>query len=146
MTQSNEDDLKEEIIELTETLASAWNDGDPRTVESLCDPHLTTFDPEYGVVSGIDNIAPPVHKNVTNTMVLEPHVHLLGHGTACIAYIRSTEYIQRNRGLRRGGIHVEEAEETRVWHKRSGKWRNVHFHCGLTYDYEEEDPYYDYDD
>lgn len=30
-----------------------------------------------------------------NTTILNPHVHLLGEDTACIAYVRLTQYIDK---------------------------------------------------
>lgn len=60
----------------------------------------------------------PVH-----TILLNPHVHLLGEDAACIAYIRLTQYTDGG-----GRPRTMQSEETRVWHRRDGKWQNVHFH------------------
>ena len=30
--------------------------------------------------------------------------------------------------FRLGHAHTTQAEETRVWHRRDGRWLNVHFH------------------
>lgn len=62
-----------------------------------------------------------------NTTILNPHVHLLGDEAACIAYVRLTQYIDRD-----GHAHTHQSEETRVWHKRDSKWQNVHFHRSVT--------------
>lgn len=60
----------------------------------------------------------PVH-----TILLNPHVHLIGENAACIAYIRLTQYMDG------GGMpRTMQSEETRVWHRRDGKWQNIHFH------------------
>nr|XP_010342847.2 calcium/calmodulin-dependent protein kinase type II subunit alpha isoform X4 [Saimiri boliviensis boliviensis] len=60
----------------------------------------------------------PVH-----TTILNPHIHLMGDESACIAYIRITQYLDA------GGIpRTAQSEETRVWHRRDGKWQIVHFH------------------
>lgn len=60
----------------------------------------------------------PVH-----TILLNPHVHLIGENAACIAYIRLTQYMDA------GGMpRTMQSEETRVWHRRDGKWQNIHFH------------------
>lgn len=61
----------------------------------------------------------PIH-----TTILNPHVHVIGEDAACIAYIRLTQYIDG-----RGRPRTSQSEETRVWHRRDGKWQNVHFHC-----------------
>uniref|UniRef100_A0A8D3CUE5 calcium/calmodulin-dependent protein kinase n=1 Tax=Scophthalmus maximus TaxID=52904 RepID=A0A8D3CUE5_SCOMX len=60
----------------------------------------------------------PVH-----TTILNPHIHLVGEEAACIAYIRVTQYIDAN-----GTPRTAQSEETRVWHRRDGKWQIVHFH------------------
>ncbi|MEQ2203115.1 Calcium/calmodulin-dependent protein kinase type II subunit gamma, partial [Xenoophorus captivus] len=61
----------------------------------------------------------PVH-----TTLLNPHVHLIGEDAACIAYIRLTQFVDAT-----GRPRSSQSEETRVWHRRDGKWLNVHFHC-----------------
>lgn len=61
----------------------------------------------------------PIH-----TTILNPHVHVIGEDAACIAYIRLTQYIDGQ-----GRPRTSQSEETRVWHRRDGKWQNVHFHC-----------------
>lgn len=61
----------------------------------------------------------PIH-----TTILNPHVHVIGDDAACIAYIRLTQYIDGQ-----GRPRTSQSEETRVWHRRDGKWQNVHFHC-----------------
>lgn len=33
---------------------------------------------------------------------------------------------------RQGHAHTHQSEETRVWHKRDGKWQNVHIHRSYT--------------
>lgn len=60
----------------------------------------------------------PVH-----TILLNPHVHLIGENAACIAYIRLTQYMDVS-----GMPRTMQSEETRVWHRREGKWQNIHFH------------------
>uniref|UniRef100_A0A4W4EJ95 calcium/calmodulin-dependent protein kinase n=1 Tax=Electrophorus electricus TaxID=8005 RepID=A0A4W4EJ95_ELEEL len=60
----------------------------------------------------------PVH-----TTILNPHIHLIGEEAACIAYIRITQYIDTN-----GMPRTAQSEESRVWHRRDGKWQIVHFH------------------
>ncbi|KAG7279679.1 hypothetical protein CRUP_025782, partial [Coryphaenoides rupestris] len=46
-----------------------------------------------------------------------------GVKAACIAYIRVTQYIDPN-----GTPRTAQSEESRVWHRRDGKWQIVHFH------------------
>ncbi|KAM9858380.1 calcium/calmodulin-dependent protein kinase type II subunit beta-like [Aulostomus maculatus] len=123
---------KQEIIKITEQLIEAINNGDFEAYAKICDPGLTSFEPEAlgNLVEGMDfhrfyfenllakNIK-PIH-----TTILNPHVHLIGDDAACIAYIRLTQYVDGQ-----GRPRSSQSEETRVWHRRDSKWQNIHFHC-----------------
>ncbi|XP_064603204.1 calcium/calmodulin-dependent protein kinase type II delta chain-like isoform X3 [Liolophura sinensis] len=121
---------KQEIIKLTEQLLAAITTGDYEAYTKFVDPHLTAFEPEAlgNLVVGLDfhkfyfdNV--PKNNKPVNTSILNPHVHLLGEDAACVAYVRLTQYIDRN------GIPITtQSEESRVWHRRDGMWQNVHFH------------------
>lgn len=72
------------------------------------------------------DLNPPVwskNSKPVHTTILNPHIHLVGDEAACIAYIRVTQYIDAN-----GTPRTAQSEETRVWHRRDGKWQIVHFH------------------
>ncbi|XP_066449236.1 calcium/calmodulin-dependent protein kinase type II subunit beta isoform X5 [Eleutherodactylus coqui] len=123
---------KQEIIKITEQLIEAVNNGDFEAYAKICDPGLTTFEPEAlgNLVEGIDfhrfyfeNLLSKNNKPI-HTTILNPHVHVVGDDAACIAYIRLTQYIDTQ-----GRPRTSQSEETRVWHRRDGKWQNVHFHC-----------------
>uniref|UniRef100_A0A8D3BR96 calcium/calmodulin-dependent protein kinase n=1 Tax=Scophthalmus maximus TaxID=52904 RepID=A0A8D3BR96_SCOMX len=132
---------KQDIIKVTEQLIEAISNGDFEsytyvallfiTCPKMCDPAVTAFEPEAlgNLVEGLDfhrfyfeNLwsknSKPVH-----TTILNPHIHLVGEEAACIAYIRVTQYIDAN-----GTPRTAQSEETRVWHRRDGKWQIVHFH------------------
>ncbi|XP_074194732.1 calcium/calmodulin-dependent protein kinase type II subunit delta isoform X2 [Rhinolophus sinicus] len=122
---------KQEIIKVTEQLIEAINSGDFEAYTKICDPGLTAFEPEAlgNLVEGMDfhrfyfenalsKSSKPIH-----TIILNPHVHLVGDDAACIAYIRLTQYMDGS-----GMPKTMQSEETRVWHRRDGKWQNVHFH------------------
>ncbi|XP_021925545.1 calcium/calmodulin-dependent protein kinase type II delta chain isoform X10 [Zootermopsis nevadensis] len=130
-TNSHGSARKQEIIKMTEQLIEAINTGDYEAYTKICDPHLTAFEPEAlgNLVEGMDfhkfyfdNVLGKNCKAV-NTTILNPHVHLLGEDAACIAYVRLTQYMDKQ-----GQAHTQQSEETRVWHKRDNKWQNVHFH------------------
>ncbi|XP_053358230.1 calcium/calmodulin-dependent protein kinase type II subunit gamma isoform X20 [Clarias gariepinus] len=123
---------KQEIIKITEQLIEAINNGDFEAYTRICDPGLTSFEPEAlgNLVEGMDfhkfyfeNLLSKNSKPV-HTTILNPHVHLIGEDAACIAYIRLTQYIDSQ-----GRPRSCQSEETRVWHRRDSKWLNVHFHC-----------------
>uniref|UniRef100_A0A667YXW2 calcium/calmodulin-dependent protein kinase n=1 Tax=Myripristis murdjan TaxID=586833 RepID=A0A667YXW2_9TELE len=122
---------KQEIIKVTEQLIESINNGDFEAYAKICDPGLTSFEPEAlgNLVEGHDfhrfyfeNALSKGNKPV-HTILLNPHVHLIGENAACIAYIRLTQYMDGS-----GMPRTMQSEETRVWHRREGKWQNIHFH------------------
>ncbi|XP_054622035.1 calcium/calmodulin-dependent protein kinase type II subunit gamma-like isoform X10 [Dunckerocampus dactyliophorus] len=130
--QSSSATRKQEIIKITEQLIEAINNGDFDAYTRICDPGLTSFEPEAlgNLVEGMDfhkfyfdNLLSKNNKPV-HTTLLNPHVHLIGEDAACIAYIRLTQFVDLT-----GRPRSSQSEETRVWHRRDGKWLNVHFHC-----------------
>uniref|UniRef100_A0A672M1W4 calcium/calmodulin-dependent protein kinase n=1 Tax=Sinocyclocheilus grahami TaxID=75366 RepID=A0A672M1W4_SINGR len=123
---------KQEIIKITEQLIEAINNGDFDAYAKICDPGLTSFEPEAlgNLVEGMDfhrfyfeNLLSKNSKPI-HTTILNPHVHLIGEEAACIAYIRLTQFVDGQ-----GRPRSSQSEETRVWHRRDSKWQNVHFHC-----------------
>ncbi|XP_033946681.1 calcium/calmodulin-dependent protein kinase (CaM kinase) II beta 1 isoform X13 [Pseudochaenichthys georgianus] len=123
---------KQEIIKITEQLIEAINNGDFEAYAKICDPGLTSFEPEAlgNLVEGMDfhrfyfeNLLAKNSKPI-HTTILNPHVHMIGEDAACIAYIRLTQFVD-NQGWPRSS----QSEETRVWHRRDSKWQNIHFHC-----------------
>ncbi|XP_067101609.1 calcium/calmodulin-dependent protein kinase (CaM kinase) II gamma 1 isoform X7 [Osmerus mordax] len=132
---NDEEDMKarkQEIIKITEQLIEAVNNGDFEAYTRICDPGLTSFEPEAlgNLVEGMDfhkfyfeNLLSKNSKPV-HTTLLNPHVHLIGEDAACIAYIRLTQFVDAQ-----GRPRSSQSEETRVWHRRDSKWLNVHFHC-----------------
>uniref|UniRef100_A0A8C9VBC2 calcium/calmodulin-dependent protein kinase n=1 Tax=Scleropages formosus TaxID=113540 RepID=A0A8C9VBC2_SCLFO len=122
---------KQEIIKVTEQLIEAINNADFEAYTKICDPGLTSFEPEAlgNLVEGTDfhrfyfeNALSKGNKPI-HTILLNPHVHLIGEDAACIAYIRLTQYTDGS-----GMPRTMQSEETRVWHRRDSKWQNIHFH------------------
>ncbi|KAL4004282.1 signal-regulatory protein delta [Sarotherodon galilaeus] len=123
---------KQEIIKITEQLIEAVNNGDFEAYAKICDPGLTSFEPEGlgNLVEGMDfhrfyfdNLLSKNSKPI-HTTILNPHVHIIGDDAACIAYIRLTQFVDGQ-----GHPRSSQSEETRVWHRRDSRWQNVHFHC-----------------
>ncbi|XP_077457814.1 calcium/calmodulin-dependent protein kinase (CaM kinase) II beta 1 isoform X4 [Stigmatopora argus] len=123
---------KQEIIKITEQLIEAINNGDFEAYAKICDPSLTSFEPEAlgNLVEGMDfhrfyfdNLLAKNTKPI-HTTILNPHVHLIGEDAACIAYIRLTQFVDGQ-----GRPQSSQSEETRVWHRRDAKWQNIHYHC-----------------
>lgn len=125
---------KTEIIRCTELILESITAGDFESYSRLCDPNMTAFEPEAlgNLVEGID-----FHKfyfdnhatlaksrnGAQNVSIVNPHVHMLGDDAAAVAYVKVTQYMDKQ-----GMAHTHKAEETRIWHKRDGRWLNVHFH------------------
>ncbi|KAG5834445.1 hypothetical protein ANANG_G00261580 [Anguilla anguilla] len=77
---------KQEIIKITEQLIEAVNNGDFEAYAKICDPGLTSFEPEAlgNLVEGMDfhrfyfeNLLSKNNKPI-HTTILNPHVHLIG--------------------------------------------------------------------
>ncbi|CAB1351830.1 unnamed protein product [Coregonus sp. 'balchen'] len=126
------DARKQEIIKVTEQLIEAINNGDFEAYTKICDPGLTSFEPEAlgNLVEGTDfhkfyfeNALSRSKQGPVHTILLNPHVHLIGDDAACIAYIRLTQYMDAS-----GMPRTMQSEETRIWHRRDAKWQNIHFH------------------
>ena len=117
-----------ELLQLTQRLLDSITTGDWATYQELCDPSLTAFEPEapgprveglafhrfYFDLGGI--------RGRHQTTLCAPRVRLLGD-VAVVAYVR---LIQRL-GPEGTAVTVASAE-TRVWQRREGRWRHVHFH------------------
>jgi calcium/calmodulin-dependent protein kinase (CaM kinase) II len=125
---SNESTTVAEILELNRRLLESITEGDWATYQELCDPSLTAFEPEargylaegmdfhhfyfqLGGVSGPHNIT-----------VCAPHVRVLGD-VAIVSYVRLVQKLNET-----GSPLTSRSEETRVWHRQDGKWRQVHCH------------------
>src|SRR5882724_9509390 len=118
----------QELLHLNQRLLEAIAAADWATYEELCDPTLTCFEPEARgqLVAGLIfhrhyfKLGPGQGEH--NTTMASPHVRVMGE-VAVVSYVRL------NQRLGADGTPVTHAfEETRVWQKREGKWRHVHFH------------------
>jgi calcium/calmodulin-dependent protein kinase (CaM kinase) II len=121
-------DPTSELVQLTRRLLDAISDGDWATYEELCDPSLTAFEPEAPgqLVQGL-----PFHRfyfelggvrGPHQTTVCSPHVRVMGD-VAVVAYARLIQKLGAD-----GAPATVATNETRIWQRQGGKWRNVHFH------------------
>ena len=89
---------------------------------------IRAFEPEArGLrVTGLDfhryyfDAGPPAEPR--NTTMVDPQVRWLGDDAALVTYVRLVQ-AQGHRGPA-----TSRCEETRVWERRDGEWRHVHFH------------------
>ena len=127
------DNLEAELIDLTAQLLDSIATGDWDTYQTLCDPSLSAFEPEGRghLIEGMEfhhfyfELGPS--KSPRNTTISSPHVRLMGD-VAVVAYVRLVQSLNES-----GSPVTSHYEETRVWQRRQGKWRHVHFHrspCG----------------
>ena len=120
-----------ELLALNQRLLESILAADWQTYEELCDPSLSAFEPE-GV--GQQIVGMPFHryyfdlgaaKDPRQVTMASPRVRWLGADAAVISYVR---LVQK---LADGAPVTVTTEETRVWQRRDGKWRHVHFHRSL---------------
>lgn len=122
-------DINQDLLTLNQRLLDAITQGDWAVYQELCDPSITALEPEVPgghIVTGL-----PFHRYYFDlggvrgrhqTTMVSPNVRVLGD-VAILAY---TRLVQR---LSLEGMPVTVASaETRIWHKRQGTWKNVHFH------------------
>ncbi|TMS40038.1 hypothetical protein L596_006473 [Steinernema carpocapsae] len=129
---------KQEIVRVTQQLLDAISCKDYDSYAKLCDPSMTCFEPETlgNLIEGMDfhrfyfdtsassSASSANRKLQIHTTLLNPNVHLMGEEGACIAYVRLTQYVDKN-----GEARTRQAQETRVWQKRNGRgWLCVHVH------------------
>jgi calcium/calmodulin-dependent protein kinase (CaM kinase) II len=117
-----------ELVRLTQRLLDSIAQGDWATYQELCDPSLTAFEPEapgqlveglafhrfYFDLGGI--------RGRHQTTLSAPRVRLLGD-VGVVTYVRLIQRLSAE-----GGPVTVASAETRVWQRREGSWRHVHFH------------------
>jgi calcium/calmodulin-dependent protein kinase (CaM kinase) II len=121
-------DATTELLELTQRLLDSITDGDWAAYQELCDPSLTAFEPEapgqrveglafhrfYFDLGGV--------RGRHQTTICAPHVRLMGD-VAVVSYARLVQKVGPD-----GGAVTATTVETRVWQRKDGRWRHVHFH------------------
>ncbi len=122
------DAVTRELLVLNQRLLDAIIAGDWSTYSELCDPSLTAFEPEAvgQLVAGLafhkfyfDLGRASGQRQVT---MASAQVRLVGD-VGVVAYVRLDQKVDGS------GVPATAAvEETRVWQKKDGKWRHVHFH------------------
>ncbi|NWH99994.1 KCC2D kinase, partial [Tichodroma muraria] len=132
---------KQEIIKVTEQLIEAINNGDFEAYTKICDPGLTSFEPEAlgNLVEGMDfhrfyfengKYSLFISKSSSGVLFFSEFCYRCFSVCFCSAHLHIMGHL---RGQRRymdgsGMPKTMQSEETRVWHRRDGKWQNVHFH------------------
>jgi len=129
---------EDEILDLNRRLLAAVAAGDWKGYCQLVAEDITCFEPEARghLVEGLPfhefyfKLPPPPEgkaapRPVTTTMTA-PSVRLLAPDVALVAYVRLTQTLDEA-----GKPVTRSSEETRIWQKRAGHWKHVHFHRSL---------------
>ena len=123
------DPVAEELLRLNRRLLESIARADWAAYQELCDPSLTAFEPESRgqIVEGLGFhrfyfFSGGATKGNRNTTMCAPHVRLLGDA-AVITYVRLSQSLGPD-----GLPYTAATEETRVWQRRGGTWKHVHFH------------------
>jgi len=125
----NKTEVRDELLARLQRLLGAIDAGDWNTYAELCDPSLSAFEPEARgyLVEGLEfhryYFDLDKQRGPVNTTISSPHVRLLGEEVAVIGYIRLIQALDDN-----GKPETVRFEETRVWQRQDGHWKNVHFH------------------
>jgi len=118
----------DEVLKLNDRLLCCIAEADWDTYKELCDPTLTAFEPEargqlveglafhkfYFDLGGV--------KGAHQTFMISPNVRVMGD-VAVVAYVRLNQRL----GAEREPV-TSSVQETRIWQKKEGKWKHVHFH------------------
>ncbi len=122
-------DLADTLLDMTRRLLDAIARADWTAYEALCDPSLSAFEPEARgqLVEGLEfhrfyfELGGGAGKRA-NTLC-SPHVRMVGDDAAVVSYVRLVQCVDSS-----GAMQTQRYEETRVWQRRDGTWRHVHFH------------------
>jgi calcium/calmodulin-dependent protein kinase (CaM kinase) II len=120
-------EASEELLRLNQRLLDCIAQADWATYQELCDPTLTAFEPEAKgqQVEGLDfhhfYFQLGGRRTPQQTTMCAPKVRLMGD-VAVVSYVRL------NQQMGNDGPQTTAFEETRIWQRQNGKWRNVHFH------------------
>ena len=120
--------VEQELLQLTRRLLESIARRDWAAYTELTDPDLTCFEPEAAgqLVEGLE-----FHRfyfqlgggrDAQNTTLAAPRVRVLGDA-AVVAYVRLVQRVGPE-----GAAVTAAFEETRVWQRRGGTWKQVHFH------------------
>ncbi len=125
---ANADDVATLLLELSRRLLVAIDTQDWKTYCELCDAELTAFEPEAcgQLVEGLDfhrfYFELPGHGASRQSTMSAPRVRVFGD-VAVVTCSRLVQIVEPPAAPR-----TRVFEETRVWQRRNGDWKNIHFH------------------
>lgn len=118
----------QELLKINQRLLDAIAAADWSTYQELCDPTLTCFEPEAmgQLVEGMRfhefYFKLGAGTRARNTTIAAPRVRIVGDiGVVC--------YVRINQSVAGDGAPFSHVfEETRIWERKQGAWKHVHFH------------------
>ncbi|HET6882983.1 MAG TPA: DUF4440 domain-containing protein [Pirellulales bacterium] len=131
MSIPKRDESESELLALNQRLLESIFVADWQTYEELCDASLSAFEPEG---RGQLIVGMPFHRfyfdlgagtGPVHVTMASPDVRWLGDDAAVISYVRLVQKLVN------GSPVTAATEETRIWQRRDGRWRHVHFHRSL---------------
>ncbi|KAF4071730.1 hypothetical protein AMELA_G00276750 [Ameiurus melas] len=108
-TESNNTTIEDEDIKACQVVSKARKQEIIKVTEQLIESINNGDFETYSALTG-------------SHYPVKPSCPLDREDAACIAYIRLTQYLDSGRP------RTAQSEETRVWHRRDGKWQNIHYH------------------
>jgi len=123
-------EAEKELLQLNRQLLDSIAKADWPAYVKLCDPTLTCFEPEAlgHLVEGMAfhefYFKLGAARDPFNTELASPHIRIVGD-VAVVCYVRL------NQRMTDGAPTVRAVEETRVWQKKAGQWKHIHFHRSL---------------
>ena len=116
------------LLELSHKLLKSIETQDWSTYASLCDEEITCFEPEAlgHLVAGL-----PFHKfyfdlggsgRPRQSSIVSPNIRVIGDA-ALVTYVRLVQKVEAD-----GAPVSVTVNETRVWQKKGGAWKHIHFH------------------
>lgn len=124
------DDVKQELLDLSQRLLDAIDGQDWDAYAALCDPSLTAFEPEgeghrvVGMEFHRFYFAMQSTARAQQSTISNPHVRVLGNDAALVTYVRLMQRVEKESGR----ATTTAFEETRLWQRQNGAWKHVHFH------------------
>src|SRR5262245_38113646 len=121
-------DQADEVLALNRRLLDCIMAGDWKTYSELCDESLTAFEPESAgqFVQGLAfhkfYFDRGVGSSPRQATMCSPHVRLMGD-MAVVSYVRLNQTVSTD-----GKPITLAFAETRLWQRKDGRWRHVHFH------------------
>ncbi len=126
---------EQELLEITRTLLDRVDQRDAHAYGETCAPDLTAFEPE-AKGQRIDGLEfheffltkPNPNGTTVRSEMVSPHVRVINGagGEPAAGVVVYTRVTQKHRAD--GSFRLLHCNETRVYERRDGAWKHVHFH------------------